>query len=81
MVSPLIGRKLDDGLASPFFHDVAAKPRPRANDCASGAAADESLCDAAWMAYRQYAPIAPQTTINFGLTVALPEFQDLWQEN
>ncbi len=34
-----------------------------------------------WMAYRQYAPIAPQTTINFGLTVAFPEFQDLWEGN
>jgi hypothetical protein len=29
-----------------------------------------------WMAYRQYAPIAPQTTINFGLTVAFPEFRN-----
>lgn len=29
-----------------------------------------------WMAYRQYAPIAPQTTVNFGLTVAFPEFRD-----
>jgi hypothetical protein len=29
-----------------------------------------------WMAYRQYAPIAPQTTINFGLTVAFPQFED-----
>jgi len=29
-----------------------------------------------WMAYRQYAPIAPQTTINFGLTVAFPQFRD-----
>ena len=28
-----------------------------------------------WMAYRQFAPIAPQTTINFGLTVAFPEFK------
>ena len=29
-----------------------------------------------WMAYRQYAPIAPQTTINFGLTVAFPQIRD-----
>ncbi len=29
-----------------------------------------------WMGYRQYAPIAPQTTINFGLTVAFPELRD-----
>jgi hypothetical protein len=29
-----------------------------------------------WMAYRQFAPIAPQTTINFGLTVAFPELRD-----
>jgi len=28
-----------------------------------------------WMAYRQYAPIAPQTTVNFGMTVAFPEFR------
>jgi len=25
-----------------------------------------------WMAYRQFAPVAPQTTVNFGITVALP---------
>ncbi len=31
-----------------------------------------------WMAYRQYAPIAPQTTINFGLTVAFPQFEDFF---
>jgi hypothetical protein len=31
-----------------------------------------------WMAYRQFAPIAPQTTINFGMTVAFPEFRDYW---
>jgi hypothetical protein len=31
-----------------------------------------------WMAYRQYAPIAPQTTINFGITVAFPQFQSYW---
>jgi hypothetical protein len=29
-----------------------------------------------WMVYRQYAGIAPQTTINFGLTVAFPELRD-----
>lgn len=28
-----------------------------------------------WMAYRQFAQIAPQTTINFGLTVAFPQFR------
>jgi hypothetical protein len=28
-----------------------------------------------WMAYRHFAPIAPQTTINFGLTVAFPEIR------
>jgi hypothetical protein len=28
-----------------------------------------------WMVYRQFAPIAPQTTINFGMTVAFPEFR------
>ncbi len=32
-----------------------------------------------WMAYRQFAPIAPQTTINFGLTVAFPQFRDYFQ--
>jgi hypothetical protein len=31
-----------------------------------------------WMAYRQYAPIAPQTTIRLGLTVAFPEWSP-WQ--
>jgi len=34
-----------------------------------------------WMAYRQYASIAPQTTINFGLTVAFPELRDWWSRN
>jgi hypothetical protein len=33
-----------------------------------------------WMAYRQYAPIAPQTTINFGITVAFPQLQGLWEQ-
>jgi hypothetical protein len=28
-----------------------------------------------WMLYRQFAPIAPQTTINFGMTVAFPQFR------
>jgi hypothetical protein len=28
-----------------------------------------------WMVYRQFAPFAPQTTVNFGLTVAFPEFR------
>jgi len=31
-----------------------------------------------WMAYRQFAPIAPQTTINFGLSVAFPALRDYW---
>jgi hypothetical protein len=31
-----------------------------------------------WMLYRQYAPIAPQTTINFGLTVAFPDLRNYW---
>jgi hypothetical protein len=31
-----------------------------------------------WMAYRQIAPIAPQTTINFGITVAFPQLQYYW---
>ena len=26
-----------------------------------------------WLAYRQFAPVAPQTTVRFGLTVAFPE--------
>lgn len=28
-----------------------------------------------WMTYRQFAPVAPQTTIRFGLTVAFPEWR------
>ncbi|MGO9604314.1 MAG: hypothetical protein ACLQAT_13120 [Candidatus Binataceae bacterium] len=28
-----------------------------------------------WMLYRQFAPVAPQTTINFGVTVGFPEFR------
>lgn len=31
-----------------------------------------------WMVYRQFAPVAPQTTINFGLTMAFPQFRDYW---
>lgn len=31
-----------------------------------------------WMLYRQYAPIAPQTTINFGMTMAFPQFRSYW---
>jgi hypothetical protein len=31
-----------------------------------------------WMAYRQFAPSAPQTTINFGLTVAFPQLRHYW---
>lgn len=30
-----------------------------------------------WMAYRQFAPVAPQTTVRFGMTVALPGWR-LW---
>ncbi len=29
-----------------------------------------------WMLYRQFAPVAPQTTINFGLTMAFPQLRD-----
>jgi hypothetical protein len=28
-----------------------------------------------WMAYRQFAPVAPQTTVRFGVTVAFPQFR------
>ncbi len=28
-----------------------------------------------WMAYRQFAPVAPQTTIRFGMTIACPDFR------
>ena len=31
-----------------------------------------------WMVYRQFAPIAPQTTINFGLTMAFPQLRSYW---
>jgi hypothetical protein len=30
-----------------------------------------------WMVYRQFAPITPQTTVNFGMTMAFPWFR-LW---
>lgn len=30
-----------------------------------------------WMVYRQFAPVTPQTTVNFGMTIAFPEFR-LW---
>jgi hypothetical protein len=28
-----------------------------------------------WMAYRQFAPVAPQTTVRFGVTIAFPQFR------
>jgi hypothetical protein len=31
-----------------------------------------------WTVYRQFAPIAPQTTINFGMTIAFPHLRDYW---
>jgi hypothetical protein len=31
-----------------------------------------------WMGYRQFAPVAPQTTINFGLTLAFPHLRHYW---
>ena len=31
-----------------------------------------------WMVYRQFARVAPQTTINFGLTMAFPELRNYW---
>jgi hypothetical protein len=31
-----------------------------------------------WMVYRQFAPVAPQTTINFGLTLAFPQLRYYW---
>ena len=33
---------------------------------------------AQWMAYRQFAPLAPQTTVNFGLTMAFPWLRYYW---
>jgi hypothetical protein len=29
-----------------------------------------------WMAYRQFAPISPQTTVNFGMTIAFPGLRE-----
>jgi len=34
-----------------------------------------------WMVYRQFAPVSPQTTINFGMTVAFPQFGNWWSQN
>ena len=31
-----------------------------------------------WMVYRQFAPRAPQTTINFGMTMAFPWLRNYW---
>jgi hypothetical protein len=28
-----------------------------------------------WMVYRQFSPIAPQTSVNFGIVVAFPELR------
>ena len=29
-----------------------------------------------WMAYRQFSPIAPQTTVNFGMTIGFPSWRE-----
>ena len=34
-----------------------------------------------WMVYRQFAPITPQTTINFGMTIAFPGFRSWWLQS
>ncbi len=31
-----------------------------------------------WLAYRKFAPIAPQTTVSFGVTIAFPQLRDYW---
>jgi hypothetical protein len=31
-----------------------------------------------WMVYRQFAQIAPQTTVNFGMMIAFPQFRNYW---
>jgi hypothetical protein len=31
-----------------------------------------------WMMYRQFAPLAPQTTVNFGMTIAFPQLRSYW---
>lgn len=31
-----------------------------------------------WMVYRQFASVAPQTTINFGMTIAFPDLESYW---
>lgn len=31
-----------------------------------------------WMLYRQFAPLAPQTAINFGMTIAFPTLRNYW---
>jgi hypothetical protein len=33
------------------------------------------LVSGEWMAYRKNAPVAPQTTVRFGMTIAFPQFQ------
>jgi Uncharacterized protein conserved in bacteria (DUF2252) len=32
-----------------------------------------------WMAYRQFAPIAPQTSINFGVAIAFPQIENFFR--
>jgi hypothetical protein len=31
-----------------------------------------------WMVYRQFAPFAPQTTVNFGISMAFPQLRSYW---
>jgi len=80
MVSAIGRGELDSWMASPFSDDVASQHWPRPYAGSTGSPPTSFFITGQWMLYRQYAPIAPQTTINFGITVAFPQFRSYWDD-
>jgi hypothetical protein len=67
------GSQLGDGLASSFANVAAAEASgSAARWCVRGLSPMSLFVTGQWMVYRQFAPVAPQTTINFGMTMAFP---------
>ena len=69
---------------APAAFAQAEAPAPSAEKLAAATAGAAKLAQefndpnvsvsGAWMAYRQNAPVAPQTTVRFGMTIAFPEW-------
>ena len=67
-------RHVEHRLAQRHGDDVAPESRARIRNGARGRPPINVFVSGEWMAYRQDAPVAPQTTVRFGLTVAFPEW-------